>query len=92
MSITSTVVENSSIIESYRIITIRSLGLMGENKEDPQHVGKVLEITFKNGSKYKYDHVPPKVTKAFESASSKGAFFHEHIRSQYAALKIETQK
>jgi predicted RNase H-like HicB family nuclease len=43
-----------------------------------------LLITFVTGRRYVYDNVPLEVVDSFKTAASKGAFFNQRIRSQFA--------
>ncbi len=43
-----------------------------------------LYVTFASGKTYVYDRVPQHVYERFADASSKGAFFNEHVRGRYA--------
>lgn len=45
---------------------------------------KALEITFVNGRSYRYLQVPPKVYADLQAAFSKGEFFNQRIRDQFA--------
>jgi hypothetical protein len=42
-----------------------------------------LRITFVTGNVYKYYDVPRGIYECFLRASSKGAFFNEHIKDHY---------
>jgi hypothetical protein len=53
---------------------------------DPQQ--KVITVTFKGGVIYLYYDVPEKVYRALITAESKGIYFSEHIRDQYACEQI----
>lgn len=46
--------------------------------------GHMLEITFQNGSVYRYLDVPAKAAEAMRQAPSKGEFFNAHIRDHFA--------
>jgi len=53
------------------------------------HNGKVLIVTFVNGSEYVYEDVPTKIYEAFVNAESKGKYFHENISRQYKYLRVK---
>lgn len=44
---------------------------------------KILEIHFKNGSKYEYRDVPPEAYEALMNAKSVGSHFHAHVKTKY---------
>ncbi|WP_300598429.1 KTSC domain-containing protein [Niabella sp.] len=49
------------------------------------HAGtKTLEIHFVSGAIYDYYEVPEAVYQAFKTASSKGAYFNQHIKEVYS--------
>ncbi len=48
----------------------------------------LLEVTFKNGSTYRYEAVPATVHAQFISAASHGIYFHAHIRDRYATVRV----
>jgi hypothetical protein len=48
-----------------------------------------LEVEFKNGGKYEYGCVTPKMYKQLIQAPSKGKFFHQQIRGKLPYRKIE---
>jgi len=43
----------------------------------------ILEIQFKSGAVYRYFSVPMSIYSGLMNASSKGSYFHKHIRSEY---------
>ncbi len=45
------------------------------NEED-----RNLDVTFRNGTRYRYHGVDPSLYSAFLQAPSKGSFLHQHIR------------
>jgi hypothetical protein len=59
---------------------IRSIGY------DP--TATVLEVTFKNGSTYRYEAVPAEVHAGFLIAASHGKYFHAHIRDRYVTQRV----
>lgn len=44
---------------------------------------KVLYVTFKNESRYKYLNVPEEVWTAYKGAESVGKFFYKYIKGKY---------
>jgi len=48
----------------------------------------VLEIEFHSGGVYQYTAVPPGVHQGLMSASSKGTYFHQNIKSSYSYHKV----
>jgi hypothetical protein len=42
-----------------------------------------LYITFISGKTYVYNRVPPQTYEGLATASSKGAFFNQHIKDRY---------
>lgn len=53
---------------------------------DPRH--ETLEIEFKSGQTWAYFGVARETYTALMMTSSKGSFFHKHIKGQYACQKI----
>ena len=51
--------------------------------------GKLLTITFNNGSKYVYEGVSVKIYEDFSKAESKGKYFHENINHRYNYSRIK---
>ena len=45
--------------------------------------GSTLTVEFRSGRTYDHPHVPPGVYHGLMSASSKGAYYNEHIRGKY---------
>jgi len=45
--------------------------------------GGVLEIKMKNGKRYTFMGVPPKIYEEFKNAPSKGKFFNDIIKKKY---------
>ena len=48
----------------------------------------IVDITFKNGKKFRYHGVTAKLWQSFKDAESKGKFFHENFKK----LKCEELK
>jgi hypothetical protein len=48
----------------------------------------VMEVTFKSGGRYHYEHVSPKMFCRFVLAESMGKFFHAKIRNKYKFHKM----
>lgn len=48
-----------------------------------------FHVRFKNGATHAYRGVPEHLRQQFQTAESKGAFFHAHIRSKYSGRKVE---
>ena len=51
--------------------------------------GKLLTITFNNGSEYIYEGVSEKIYEDFSKAESKGKYFHENINYRYNYSRIK---
>ena len=49
-----------------------------------------LTVTFVTGRRYEYDDVPATVAADFQAATSRVAFFNEHIRDRYRFREITT--
>lgn len=60
--------------------SVRSIGY------DRAHA--LLEVEFSSGKIYQYEGVTAEIARAFVSAESKGAFFNEHVRDRYPAVRI----
>lgn len=48
----------------------------------------LLVIGFRSGGVYGYDRVPPGVFDSLVSATSKGKFFHAHVKPVYAVRRL----
>lgn len=53
------------------------------------HDGKLLKVTFNNGSEYAYEGVPVNIYEDFSKAESKGKYFHENINYRYNYSRIK---
>ena len=51
--------------------------------------GKLLTVTFNNGSEYVYEGVSEKIYEDFSKAESKGKYFHENINHRYNYSRIK---
>lgn len=51
--------------------------------------GRILEVEFHDGGVYDYFDVPPEVFTDFMAASSKGQYFHRHIKDVYQYERVE---
>lgn len=55
------------------------------------HKQSLLEITFRNGSVYRYHGVPPRLWKIFvlymECEGLAGAFFNEYLKNKFTSEK-----
>lgn len=49
---------------------------------------ETLEVSFKNGGKYRYAGVPAEVYAQLTAASSPGGFFAGRIKDTYRAIKL----
>lgn len=49
---------------------------------------EVLTVEFNGGSTYEYEGVPEQVYTNFLGAASKGRFFHQFIKGQYAFTRV----
>ncbi len=59
--------------EHVRSSNIRSVG----------YDGGTLEIEFHESGVYQYSHVPEQLYRGLMNASSKGTYFHDHIRDRF---------
>lgn len=50
--------------------------------------GKVLDVEFVSGRRYRYFAVPQEIEEAFRAALSKGRFFNARIRDVYAFREL----
>lgn len=48
----------------------------------------MLEIAFVNGGVYQYLNVPEHVYQGLMTATSKGRYFHSHIKDRYQTSKV----
>lgn len=53
---------------------------------DEKH--KILEVEFRNSSRYKYEGVPEELFEQFKKAESFGKFFISNIRKNYKGIKL----
>lgn len=60
-----------------------------KSTEHLEVVVNVLDVELKNGSVYRYFGVPKKVASQFEKAESKGKFFVEKIKNNYAFEQLK---
>ena len=60
-----------------------NISFAGYDKES-----ETLEITFKNGAKYRYSDVPEAIYKRIFSSDSPGKFFRDVISKSYSFKKI----
>ena len=51
--------------------------------------GKLLTVTFNNGSEHVYEGVSAKIYEDFSKAESKGKYFHENINYRYNYSRIK---
>ena len=49
---------------------------------------QTMEITFLNGSTYRYERVPPQIFNALTDAVSPGGYFSRQIRNSFGFEKI----
>lgn len=49
---------------------------------------KTMEVSFSNGSRYKYEEVPAEKYEAFIKAESKGKHFATEIRNKFRSTKL----
>ncbi|MEM7342648.1 MAG: KTSC domain-containing protein [Chloroflexota bacterium] len=49
---------------------------------------QVLEIEFNSGGIYQYFSVPAAIHQSLMAASSKGSYFHQHIKGRYTFQRI----
>jgi hypothetical protein len=59
---------------------IRSVGY------DP--ASRTLEVEFHSGGIYQYSGVPEAIHQGFMHASSKGSYFHDHIKDRYPYRQV----
>lgn len=53
---------------------------------------KILEIEFQSGVVYQYLDVPKRVHEALWQADSKGQYFNDEIRDEYAFVRVGTRR
>lgn len=51
-----------------------------------------LDVVFQTGSLYRYLGVPAVVYNSLLHADSKGAFFNQHIKDQFASARLQRAK
>lgn len=56
---------------------------VGYNPEE-----QILRILFKTGITYDYLNVPKAIYSALLASTSKGQFFHKHIKPRYKAIRL----
>lgn len=67
-------------MESVVSSNLNAVGYDGQNS--------ILRIAFNNGGVYEYDGVPEVVYHGLMNASSKGCYFHVHIKNRFETRKI----
>ena len=50
---------------------------------------RTLEVEFRNGHLYRYDDVPRELYDGLRTARSKGRYFNERIRDDFAAVRLD---
>lgn len=50
--------------------------------------GDVLEVTFRNGSRYRYSGVPREVHDELVSAESVGRYLNQNVKGQYGVERV----
>jgi len=65
--------------------TVRSSNIraVGYNPES-----KTLEVEFPSGGIYQYFGVPENINQGLMRASSKGSYFHDHIKDRYRCKQV----
>ena len=53
---------------------------------DPEK--QLMEVHFKNGTRYRYAKVSPEDHEKFAAADSIGTHFHQHIRARFEGVKL----
>ena len=53
---------------------------------------KILEIEFRSGAVYQYLDVPKKVHEGLRRAKSKGQYFNDEIRDEYAFVRVGAKR
>ena len=53
---------------------------------------KVLQVSFRNGSQYRYEEVPNKIAKRVMTNASPGRAFLRNVRDQYPTTQISQGK
>jgi lysyl-tRNA synthetase class 2 len=59
------------------------------NRIDYEESTKELDITFTSGKTYRYLDVPPEIYGALVDADSKGQFFNEYIKNEFAYCAVQ---
>jgi hypothetical protein len=63
-----------------RSSNIQSIGYEAETR--------TLEVEFHTGGVYQYSGVPETVYQGLMRASSKGSYFHDHIKDRYPCMEV----
>lgn len=71
---------------SYPYTPVKSSNVAGVAYDDNS---RELQVSFKNGSTYQYDDVPPSVGNSFPYLQSKGKGVWQILRGQYSYEKIK---
>ena len=64
--------------------TLKSMGYEGESQ--------ILEIEFQSGAVYQYLDVPEAVYEGLRRAGSKGRYFNDEIRDDYAFVRVAKRR
>ena len=59
---------------------------------DYDEASKELDITFMSGKTYRYLDVSPEMYSALLDAESKGQFFNEHIKNEFAYSEMRSRQ
>jgi hypothetical protein len=59
---------------------------------DYDETSKELDITFMSGKTYRYLAVSPEIYSALLDAESKGQFFNEHIKDEFAYSEVRSRR
>jgi lysyl-tRNA synthetase class 2 len=70
--------------EAVESTTMKSVGYEGKRK--------ILEIEFESGAVYQYLEVPKRVYEALRRADSKGQYFNDEIRDDYAFVRVGARR
>jgi hypothetical protein len=52
---------------------------------------QMLQLDFRDGTRYLYSGIAPKLYREFLCASSQGSFFNRHIRTDFPYVKIASK-
>jgi len=67
-------------LQTFRSSAVHAIGYDVESR--------VMEVIFTGGGIYNFENVPPEVFTEFIRATSKGAYFQDHVRGRFRHFRL----